>query len=251
MLSRKQLQLASLSLWFAAAAATSGQQLRLDDLVSEALKNNPEILAAQKRYEAARQRPSQEGSLPDPMFSPGYTSSGNPLPGAQLGVSPTAAIGFMVTQEFPYPGKRGLRSAIAARDAEAEFQRYQETELSVVSRLKQAYYSLSYTYSASSVLDRNRSLLDKLLKITEARYSVGKAAQQDIFKTQTEISIIEGRLIELQRGHRAAVAEINSLLNRPPGQIVGQPAKLDPKEFIRSLDELAPGAPAEPRSKDN
>ena len=238
MLSRKQVRLVSFSLWFAAAAMAGAQELRLDELVSEALKNNPEILAAQKRYEAARQRPTQEGSLPDPMFSPGYTSSGNPLPGAQLGVSPTAAIGFTVTQEFPYPGKRGLRSEIAVKEAEAEFQRYQGTELNVVARLKQAYYRLSYTYSATSVLDRNRSLLDKLLKITEARYSVGKAAQQDVFKTQTEISIIEGRLIELQREQRTAVAEINRLLNRPPGQTLGPPAKLEPKEFIRSLDEL-------------
>ena len=78
--------------------AARGQQgpLRLDGLVAEALSNNREILAAQKRYEAARQRPSQASSLPDPMFSPGYTSNGNPLPGAQLGVSPTSSIGFML-----------------------------------------------------------------------------------------------------------------------------------------------------------
>jgi outer membrane protein TolC len=225
-------------LWLSAAEAVGAQEPRLDELVSEALRNNPEILAAQKRYEGARQRPSQEASLPDPMFSPGYTSNGNPLPGAQLGVSPTSAIGFMVTQEFPYPGKRTLRSQIAAKEAEAEFQRYQKTELNVVSRLKQVFYRLSYTYSATSVLERNRSLLDKLLKITEARYSVGKAAQQDVFKTQTEMSIIEGRLIELQRQQRAVAAEINSLLNRRPGQELPRPAILEPKEFVRSLDEL-------------
>src|SRR5229473_854477 len=96
------------SLIWSSAATALGQQIRLEDLVSEALANNPEIAAAQKRYEAARQRPSQASSLPDPMFSPGWTSNGNPLPGAQLGVSPTSAIGFMVTQEVPYPGKRKL-----------------------------------------------------------------------------------------------------------------------------------------------
>jgi len=66
-----------LMLLFAGSAAV-GQDLRLNDLIVEALANNPEIAAAQKRYEAARQRPSQASSLPDPTFSPGWTSNGNP-----------------------------------------------------------------------------------------------------------------------------------------------------------------------------
>lgn len=221
-----------------AASASVGQELRLNDLIAEALANNREIAAAQKRYEAARQRPSQASSLPDPMFSPGWTSNGNPLPGAQLGVSPTSAIGFMVTQELPYPGKLKLRGEIAAKDAEAEFQTYQTAQLNVLSRLKQAYYRLSYDYSAIPVLERNRTLLDRLLKITEARYSVGRAAQQDVFKTQTQISILESRVIQLQRDQAAREAELNALLNRRPGQPVGRPPELQATQSVRSLDEL-------------
>src|SRR5579872_3765478 len=141
--------------WLAMSTVAAGQELRLSDLITEALANNPEILAAQKGYEAARQRPGQAGSLPDPMFSPGWTSNGNPLPGSQLGSNPTSAIGFMVTQEVPYPGKRSLRGQIAAKDAEADFQTWQATQLSVLSRLKQAYYRLSYDGSAIPVLERN------------------------------------------------------------------------------------------------
>ena len=67
-----------------AAPAANGQVLRLNDMIAEALANNRESADA-------RQRPSQANSLPDPMFSPSWTSNGNPLPGAQLGVSPTSA----------------------------------------------------------------------------------------------------------------------------------------------------------------
>jgi outer membrane protein TolC len=215
-----------------------GQEMRLNDLVAEALANNPEIQAAQNRYEAARQRPSQASSLPDPMFSPGWTSGGNPLPGAQLGVNPSAAIGFTVTQEVPYPGKRSLRGQIAGKDAESEFQSYQAAQLNVVSRLKQAYYRLSYDYSAVSVLERNRTLLDRLLRITEARYAVGQAAQQDIFKTQTQLSVLESRVIQLKRDKAARGAELNALLNRRPRQPVGQPPELQARQSVRSLDEL-------------
>jgi hypothetical protein len=57
-----------------------GQELRLSSLVAEALERTPEILAAQKKHEAARQRPQQVRSLPDPVLFPGWNSNGNPLP---------------------------------------------------------------------------------------------------------------------------------------------------------------------------
>ena len=95
----------------------------LRELIAEALRNSPEILATQKGYEASRQRPSQVSSLPDPMFSPGYSSNGRPWPGAGLGKEPTSQIGFMVSQEVPFPGKRKLAGEMAAKESEAEWQR--------------------------------------------------------------------------------------------------------------------------------
>jgi len=214
------------------------QPLKLDELLAEALRGNPEILAAQKRYEAARQRPTQESTLPEPMFSLGYQSTGSPRPFAGLGKDPLANAGFMVSQEFPFPGKLGLRGGMATKEAEAEFQQYQAVQLNVVSRLKQAYYRLYYAYAASDALSRNRDLLKKLLRVTEVRYTVGKAAQQDVFKAQTQVGILETRLVKLELERNSAEAEINSLLNRAAGTPVPRPEDLKPKDFALNLNEL-------------
>jgi len=211
---------------------------QLDALIAEALRNNPEILAAQKRYEAARQRPSQESTLPDPVLGVGYHSAGSPRPVAGLGAEPMANAGFSITQEFPAPGKLNLRGGIAAKEAEAEFQQYQAVQLNVIARLKQAYYRLYYTYAARDVLERNRDLLTRLLSVTEARYAVGKAAQQDVLKAQTQISILETRLVKLEQERNAAEAEINSLLNRRAGTPVPRPEEFTPIEFALNLEEL-------------
>src|SRR3972149_2597936 len=50
-------------------AQEDAQVLSLESLISEALKTNPEIEAARLRWEAARDRISQAGVLPDPMLS--------------------------------------------------------------------------------------------------------------------------------------------------------------------------------------
>ena len=212
--------------------------LRLDPLTREALRANPEILAAQKRYEAARQRPSLQSSLPDPVLSLSYNSSGNPLPFAGIGREPTANAGLMVSQEFPFPGKRKLRGEIASKEAEAEFQQYQTVELNVLSRLKQAYHRLHHAYTMIEVLERNRDLLRKFLRISEARYAVGKAAQQDIFKAQTQLSILETRIEKMEQEKRSREAEINSLLARPPDSPLARPEDIQPAPLKVTLREL-------------
>lgn len=210
----------------------------LGDLLREALNNNPEVLASQKRYEAARQRPTQVSSLPDPMFSPGYNSSGRPWPGAGLGTEVTSNIGVMVSQEIPFPGKRKLAGDMAVKEYEAEWQQYQQTKLNIVARIKQAYFRRAYAFAAVDVLSQNLDLLRKFLKITEARYSVGKAAQQDVFKAQTQISILETKRVQLEREKKAREAEINSIVNRSPGSPLGRPAELVMIDLPAGLQDL-------------
>jgi outer membrane protein, heavy metal efflux system len=222
----------------AATAQTPVARVSLRELTSEAMKNNPEIVAAQKSYEAARQRPTQESSLPDPMISFGYVSVGTPLPGAGLGSEVQSNLGVMYSQELPYPGKLKLRGEIASKEAEAAFQQYQAVQLGVVSKLKQAYYQLQFTYAASALLIRNRDLLNKIVGVTESRYSVGKAAQQDVFKAQTQVSILETRLVKLEQERISSEAEINSILNRRPSTPVGRPEDVKPKTLTATLEGL-------------
>jgi outer membrane protein, heavy metal efflux system len=222
----------------ASVAGAQETKLELKDLIAEALRNNPEILAAQKRYEAARQRPRQESSLADPTLSLGYASNGNPLPGAGIGKEPTSNIGFSFTQEFPYPGKRRLRGEISSKEADAEFEQYRGVERDVTLRLSQAFYRLQHSYPALEVLERNHALLATLLRIIEARYAAGQGTQQEAFKIQTELTILETKKVQVERERRARTAEINSLLNRPAGAPLGQPVEPHVHEITMSLDQL-------------
>ena len=203
----------------------AAEPVRLADLIAEALRNNPEVLAAQKNYEAARQRPARESSLPDPTLSLGYASNGGPLPGQQLGSNPTSNIGFMVSQEIPFPGSADCAAISRRRRPRLSSGSIRRFELNVRSRLTQAFHRLHHTYAALEVLTHGKELLTEMLRVSEARYTAGKTAQQDIFKAQTQLSLMETRIIRMQQDQRMAEAEINSLLNRKPGSPLGEPSR--------------------------
>jgi cobalt-zinc-cadmium efflux system outer membrane protein len=210
----------------------------LPALVREALLNNREILAAQKRYEAARQRPSIASSLPDPMVSVGYTSNGNPLPGGGLGTNPTSNAGVTVSQEVPFPGKRKLRGEIAEKEAEAEFQQYLSVRLGVVARLKMAYHELHHAYVSIDSIKRSQELLRTFTRVTEARYSVGRAAQQDVLRAATQYAILETQALRMEEEKAAKQAEILSLLNRPQGGSIDAPKEEDAPPPTAPLEDL-------------
>jgi cobalt-zinc-cadmium efflux system outer membrane protein len=229
--------LCNLRYWIALFPVLAAAQ-PLPSLVEEALRSNREILAAQKKYEAARQRPAQAGALPDPTFSLGYTSNGGPWPVAGLGREVTSNAGIMVSQEVPFPGKRDLRAGIAAREADAEFQQYLAVRLNVISRLKQAYHELHHATAGIELVHRYQELLQNMLRISESRYSVGRAAQQDIFKAQTQFAIFETQRLRFEQDRATKSIEINALLNRAANTLVEAPDEMTPGILPATLDDM-------------
>jgi outer membrane protein, heavy metal efflux system len=216
-----------------AIPAASREFVNLDSLVEELLRSNPELQAVRKRYEAALTRPAQESALPDPRITAGWISNGWPYPGAGLGSEPTSNIGLQFAQEIPFPGKRALKGGIAQKAVESEAQAVRAAELRLVAQIKEKYYDLLYVYEAVDLIRRNQVLLQQMAKVAEARYSAGKAMQQDIIKAGIEVAILENQLISLEQKKLSSNSEINALLNHPPDAGLGRP------EVVSALPPLA------------
>lgn len=214
------------------SAQTEEQPITLEDLIRNLVGANPEISAAQIRYETAQTRPSQEAALPDPQISFGWMSAGTILPGGGLGEDPNASIEFQVSQEIPFPGKRGLRADVAGKEAENQHQLWSVELRSRVAALKTAYYELLYSHDALDLLLENQQTLRELSKVAEARYTVGKAMQQDLIKAQTEVAILQNRILALQQRQQSLAAAINTLLNRPAAAGLGLPQPVALPELL-------------------
>ncbi len=207
-------------------------------LVEEALARNPEVLAARKRLEAARQKPAAEASLPEPMVSIGWASIGGPLPGQGLGREPMARAGLMASQTLPAPGKRSLRRRMALEEAGAAGQEYAAVERRVVAQLKSAWYRLHHAQEMLDVAMRSRALLERLHQIALARYQAGQGSQKELLEAQIRLTVLEAKEAALEQERRRSEAEITALRARPLEEPVPRPVVGEPREAMARLEDL-------------
>jgi len=192
--------------------------LKLQTLVEEALQRNPNIQAARRRWEASQAIIPQVQSLPDPSLLLGYQRMPmmEPLEGPVYGFS----------QKFPFPGKLGLKGEVASYQAGRIEQEYLATQLNIISRLKRYYWDLHFIHKSIEIVEKNKLLLMQFEKTANARYSVGKTAQQDVFRAQVELSRVLDRLAVLEQQKESFHAAINRILNRPPIGPLGTPEEI-------------------------
>ncbi len=86
----------------------------------------------------------------------------------------------------------------------------------MASQAKLAYFDYFYYDKALEIARKDKDLLGKLSQIAEARYRVGKAMQQDVLKSQTEISLLLQKITVLEQQRSMAEARLNTVMSRPP-----------------------------------
>src|SRR3990172_1183653 len=111
--------------------------LELQPLIDEALKNSPEIRAAQARVSASTYRIPQAKTLPDPMFMIGYQNEG--WRRYTFGETSDAQWMFSASQMFPFPGKLSLKGEMAARESESSRALYDSVRLRTIARVRELY----------------------------------------------------------------------------------------------------------------
>ena len=209
---------------------------RLQHLIEQALANNPEIKAMQRRFDRVRARISQAKALDEPVLSVGYM--GNLTPFTLQTDDPSSGRTISISQDLPFPGKRSLRGKVASSEADAEWWAFEQTRRNVVAEVKDAYFDLYYLTKAIGVVTKTRTLLEQFTKIAEVRYSVGKGIQQDVLKAQVEFSKLLEQQTLLEQRKQIAESRLNSLLYREPESPLGTPEELKPRDFPYSLAQL-------------
>ena len=185
----------------------------LDELILVALEQNSTLRVARDRITASRARIAPAGTRPDPNLMAALIAI--PIAKPSLTDDDFTMLMLGLQQSIPYPGKLALRTKAAARDADAVAAVLATARLTVVRDVKSAYYEIAYLDRALEIVERTRSVLADVVRVTESRYGTGIGAQQDVLKARLEATQLAETGSILVEARIAATAQLNAALERP------------------------------------
>jgi len=196
-----------------ATAVQTDTSSEIEQLIEEAVNNNPQLKSIEESVSALKERPYQARSLDNPRLKLGLMNL--PTDTFEFDQEPMTQKQVVIMQKFPYPGKLELKGKIAEKDVDMANKDYSDQKNMLIKDVKTAYLNILFLDTALEVTEQNRKLLRAFVKIVETKYEVGRGIQQDVIKSQLELSKMTNRIITFRQKRGTAVARLNTLLNRP------------------------------------
>jgi outer membrane protein TolC len=224
---------------FAAASVRAGdaeKELRLSEVIDEALNNNPEIHVLHNRLNSARARGNQSTYLEDPELN--LEAWGIPL-NQPTSIRSSNPIIVGLRQKVPFFGKRSLKSEIAGNDVRMAAEELRAKQLEVVARVKNAYADYFLAEKSIEIAKSHLELIRHMSLTAENLYKVGKAPQQDVIKALLEQTDLLNRFNIAERELETIKARLNTLMNRDPGAQLPPPGELRILPLVLSYEDLA------------
>ncbi|APG26995.1 hypothetical protein A7E78_03595 [Syntrophotalea acetylenivorans] len=214
----------------------SNPRARLARHVDEALNNNPDLQAAEARWQMARHKIGPARSFEDPQLS--FVLSNYPVDSLGGDETPMTGKEIQLSQMFPFPGKLAAQGEMAEYQAIGQQGVYEEAKRQLVQKVKDAWFLLYFQQRAIDITRLNLDILRDFIQLTETRYAVGTGLQQDVLKAQVERSRLLDRLFNLEQQRISSLAEFNRLLNRPSSTPLAPPEVLKPTMVQASQQQL-------------
>ncbi len=133
--------------------------------------------------------------------------------------------------------KSGVDAATAsAQSAEAD---YVFARQSLSANIAKSYLKVIETKQQTDIARKNKSILTKTMRITQAKYDNGESSAQDVALNRAQLASIEQQLISLKGSQRNALRVLEVFLGRYPN------ATIEIKDILLQLPPPPAGLPSE------
>lgn len=197
--------------------------LYLEDVIAEAMLNNPQISALRSLQAAEHARTSLLRQMPDPQLGVEFDGNGRV---------------YSITQQIPFPGKLFAGQSVARTKAEEFVYLIAEKELDIATQVKKTYALLYKHHMNVRVLERSVANLEQIYHVSSRQYAVGAAAQAHVLRTQVELARAEEQLRVQKDEVSIAEARLNTLLDRPVNDRLGVPVSIEIEVAQLEYDSL-------------
>ena len=186
--------------------------LTLDQAITTALKQNPDIAAAEKELARSQGKRLQMEAIPDPEIA--FSEEGIAFSKAGKAASGESEISFGIQQNLEFPGKRSLRGKIGKYGENIASLGLEQTRMIIRAKVKRAYYKAKLTERTIAALEKTSSLLDQLIETITIRYQAGAAAYSDVLRAKVEKARLQNQVLEERKAWTENSAELNLLLGK-------------------------------------
>jgi cobalt-zinc-cadmium efflux system outer membrane protein len=194
----------------AVVGAQSPRDLAVDEWVTLALANNPELRAARAELEAASARVQQAGLRPNPMLELG----------GQKAISPDSNLSVGLTVPLDLNGRKDGRVGVAQREVEVRRAQIAERERRLRAEVQMKAGDVLAARRTLSVTDELLRANRQALTLVEERVRQGAAPALDENLMRVEVNRLEaGRLMQASRID-VAVLQLKALAGAPPDEAV-------------------------------
>jgi outer membrane protein TolC len=122
-------------------------------------------------------------------------------------------VDIQLSQEFPWPGTLGARTAAARATADARASEVAARRRDVIVGTAELYYRLRYVVTARATLTRQRTLLVRGVEISTARYASTTAPQSDPLQARVALARLDAEDADLAAQEAESRARLQALRN--------------------------------------
>jgi outer membrane protein TolC len=189
-----------------AELATSNDILTLDLAIGLAIERESVSRSLEYRAKGFEEEAIAESGLPDPMLKLGAMNF--PTDTFDRDQEPMTQLQLGVIQYFPRGDSRSIKSRINGSKAEKSRLMASNARLMAMRDVSKSWLELYYWLRAEEIVKQSRSWFSKLVDVTESRYRVGSATQQDVVQSELELDRLTDRLEGIRIKQDMARAEL-------------------------------------------
>ncbi len=220
-----------------------GETMELRQAIAQALENNlqgkitdQDLLMAQKDVRIAK-----SNVLPQVEISGSAVQLSQNLVRTSMGQKGEFTVtGSASLKQVIYSEAAFANIALKKLAAEYEQQSNRQTMLDIVSEVSGAYISVLFAKNNLQIKNENVYATLQNLELAKAKEQTGEGGISDVNRWTTELNISKMELNDAQAGYKAAMYQLNEMLNQPIDHTIATPdsAEID-KTIVPDHDILA------------
>lgn len=197
----------------------------LDRLIKEAVENNYNVRAAQKRINSAAQmsRATKSGYYPTLGVTAGYSMERMPgaisNPVTRSNNESYFSLGLTMNWEIDLFGRIQAQLKSDKANYEATVAEYDATMVSLVSNVAKAYFQLRLAQAQLDIAQKNVTNYEELLHIAQTRYDVGLSPAVDVVQARIVVEQTKASMPSLKADISTYINEISTLLGVYPDKL--------------------------------